>query len=253
MRRALRILMSMAMPASVVVLVVVPSGPALAVQTPQDRLVATTPVDWTPSAVDGSVQAIIQIGNTVIMGGDFTQVQAAGSTTVLEPTQHPRVQRDDGRAEHHLPAPDRRRWSRRSSPRPTATSVYVGGQFHTVNGKTTKSLTELSLSDGTHHQHLQDPSMNGKVKDLRLAGGQLWVAGSFTTIGGVIQTGLVTLNPTTGAVTPLLQQQRRRHLERRHDDRHQDRHHARRVAAGRHRQLHDRRRGVTCRRCSCWT
>jgi PKD repeat protein len=206
MRRAVRILLSIATTLGVAGLVLSPSGPALAVQKTQDRLVSPVPASWTPSAVDGSVQSIIQVGNTVIMGGDFTQVEAAGSTDVLSrpdilafdattgalsTTFLPQL---DGEVEALIPSAD-------------GSSVYVGGQFHTVNGKATKSLTELSLSDGTTVKTFKTPSMNGKVHDLRLAGGNLWVAGSFTTIGGVAQTALATVNPTTGAVTPYMQQQ----------------------------------------------
>ncbi len=206
MRKAVRILASIAMPLGVTGLVMLPSGPASAVQTPQDRLVSPTPASWTPSAVDGSVQSIVQVGNTIVMGGDFTQVEAAGSTTVvsrpdilafnattgaLSTTFLPQL---DGEVEALLPSADGR-------------SVYVGGDFHTVNGKTAKSLTELSLADGSTVGTFKSPSMNGKVHDLRLAGGNLWVAGSFTTIGGVAQTGLATVDPATGKVTTYMRQQ----------------------------------------------
>ena len=206
MGKIVRIVVSIAMALGVAALVLAPSAPAMAVQTPQDRLVSPLPVSWTPSAVDGSVQSIVQVGNTVLMGGDFTQVEAAGSTTVLSrpdilafdattgalsTTFQPQL---DGEVEVIVPSADGK-------------SVYVGGQFHTVNGKTTKSLTRLSLSDGTTVSAFKTPSMNGKVKDLRLTGGR--------PVGGrllhhhrrVAQTGLATINPTTGAVTPYMQQQ----------------------------------------------
>jgi PKD repeat protein len=206
MRKIVRILVSMGMTLGVAGLVLTPSGAALAVQTPQDRLVSPLPASWTPSAVDGSVQSIVQIGNTMVMGGDFTQVEEAGSTTVLSrpnilafnattgalsTTFLPQI---DGMVEVLLPSADGK-------------SVYVGGDFHTVNGKSTKSLTELSLSDGSTVTAFKTPSNNGKVKDLRLAGGNLWVAGSFTIMGGVAQTGLTTLNPITGAPTPYMRLQ----------------------------------------------
>jgi PKD repeat protein len=199
MTKFVRILLSIATALGVAGLILLPSSPASAVQTPQDHLVSPIPASFTPSAVDGSVQSIIQMGNTIIMGGDFTQVEAAGSTTVLSrpdilafdattgelsTTFMPAL---DGEVEALLPSAD-------------GNSVFVGGDFHTVNGKATKSLTELSLSDGTTVAAFKTPSTNGKVKDLRLAGGNLWVAGSFTKIGGVTQTGLATLNPATGAV-----------------------------------------------------
>jgi PKD repeat protein len=192
------------MPLGVAGLVMAPSGPAQAVQTPQDRLVSPTPVSWTPSAIDGSVQAIVQVGNTMVVGGDFTQVRAAGSTTTLSrpyilafnattgalsTTFLPEL---DGEVAALLPSADGR-------------SVYVGGNFRTVNGRTAKSLTELSLADGSTVGSFRTPAMNGKVRDLRLSGGNLWVAGTFSRIGGTDQTGLATVNPTTGAVTPYLQ------------------------------------------------
>jgi PKD repeat protein len=206
MRKALRALVSIAMSLGVAGLVISTSGPALAVQTPQDRLVSPVPVSWTPNAVDGSVQSIVQIGNTIVMGGDFTQVEAAGSDTVLNrpyilafnattgalsTTFLPQL---DGTVEALLPSADGK-------------SVYVGGAFHTVNGNAAKSLTELSLADGSTVSTFKTPSMNGQVKDLRLSGGRLWAAGSFTVIGGETQTGLATINPNTGAVTPYMQQQ----------------------------------------------
>jgi PKD repeat protein len=183
-----------------------PSGPALAVQTAQDRLVSPIPASWTPSAVDGSVQAIVQIGNTMVIGGNFTQVEAAGSSTIvsrpnilafnattgdLSTTFLPQI---DGEVDALLPSADGK-------------SVYVGGQFHNVNGKKAKSLTELSLSDGSTVSAFKTPSMNGKVKDLRLVGGRLWVAGSFTIIGGETQTGLATVDASSGAVDPYMQLQ----------------------------------------------
>ena len=88
MTKFVRILLVIATALGVAGLVLAPSGPALAVQTPQDRLVSPIPVSWTPSAVDGSVQSIVQIGNTIVMGGDFTQVEAAGSTT---PVSRPNI------------------------------------------------------------------------------------------------------------------------------------------------------------------
>jgi PKD repeat protein len=204
MKKLVRSMVTLATALATAGLVISTSAPASAVQTQQDKLVSAIPANWTPSAVDGSVQSIMQVGNTIIMGGDFTQVEPAGSTTplsrpyilafdattgALSTTFQPQL---DGMVEAIIPSADGK-------------AVYVGGQFHTVNGVATKSLTELSLSDGTAISTFKTPSTNGKVKDLRLAGGNLWVAGSFTKIGGVTQTGLVTLNPTTGKVNTFSQ------------------------------------------------
>ena len=52
-------------------------GTSYAVQTPQTRLVSDNPANFTPHVLDGEVNAIIQVGNTMVVGGNFTQVQAA--------------------------------------------------------------------------------------------------------------------------------------------------------------------------------
>ena len=44
------------------------------------------------------------------------------------------------------------------------------------------------------------PPMNGVVNDIALAGGRLFIGGTFTTLGPNSRPGLGTLNPTTGAV-----------------------------------------------------
>src|SRR5690242_21516659 len=57
LRKIVRGLMSLALVLGTAGLVMSASAPALAVQTTQDRLVSTIPANWTPSAVDGSVQS----------------------------------------------------------------------------------------------------------------------------------------------------------------------------------------------------
>ena len=50
-----------------------------------------------------------------------------------------------------------------------------------------------------------DPgSITGPVRDLRLANGRLWVAGSFTHVDGNEQLALATVNPQTGTFDPYM-------------------------------------------------
>ena len=49
-----------------------------AADTPEGALVSVKPVNGTPHALNGAVNSIAQVGNTIILGGTFTQ---AGTTT----------------------------------------------------------------------------------------------------------------------------------------------------------------------------
>ncbi len=82
---------------------------------------------------------------------------------------------------------------------PDGQSVYAGGFFNNVNGQASKSLARLTIANGQRVAGFTPPSMDGRVKDLRMSGGRLWTAGTFQTVAGSAGAGLVTLNPTTGA------------------------------------------------------
>ncbi len=64
------------------VLAFIPS-PAGAVQTPDTVVVNPDPADWTPDILDGQVNAILQMGTKVVVGGTFTQVRRAGFSAIL--------------------------------------------------------------------------------------------------------------------------------------------------------------------------
>src|SRR5689334_1708396 len=53
--------------------------PAANADIQQDAVVSTNPVDWTPHVLDGTVRAIAVVGTKVVVGGNFEQVQEAGS------------------------------------------------------------------------------------------------------------------------------------------------------------------------------
>ena len=74
------------------------AGGAWAVQTAQTTIVSADPSNWTPNVLDGKVEAIAQVGNTMLIGGTFTQLQQntvgrAGG----QPGPHRRLRR------HHRP------------------------------------------------------------------------------------------------------------------------------------------------------
>jgi PKD repeat protein len=196
--RGRRDLLIAAVAAVLLGLVVAPASPAAAQPVAQNAVVNANPADYTPHVLDGSVKSIVQVGNTIILGGTFSQVQAASGGTVLSRNNVVAfdattgaisttfVPRTDGEVTTVLAAAD-------------GQSVYLAGFFNTVNGTASKSLARVSVSNGALVTTFRVPSMDGRVKDLRMAGGRLWVAGTFATVAGHPQAGLTTLNPNTGA------------------------------------------------------
>ncbi|MCX6465542.1 MAG: PKD domain-containing protein [Pseudonocardiales bacterium] len=168
---------------------------------PHDRIVSADPVDFTPQVQDGAIKTIVKVGNRILVGGSFTSVKEVGgnkpvltrnrlfafdaTTGAIDPTWVPDVDKDE--VSVLLPAPD-------------GQSVYVGGGFNAVNGTSAFKLTRLDLVTGAPISTFR-PRVDARVKDLRLAGGRLWVSGNFATVDGVPRAAVATLDPTTGALT----------------------------------------------------
>ncbi len=181
-----------------------PVGTASAVQSPQDRVVSDDPANWTPHVLNGSVRAFVQVGDRIVVGGAFSEVQEAGAgkpvlarqnifafdatTGAIDPSFAPTA---DGQVAALLAAPD-------------SASVYVGGHFSQINGVNSRRLARLQLSNGQPVPGFNVPAFNGIVKDLRMIGSQLVLAGSFSRVGGQDRTALASLDSATGAVTPFM-------------------------------------------------
>jgi PKD repeat protein len=173
-----------------------------AVQLPQSTIVSADPVDWTPHALNGEVHALIQIGNRVIVGGTFTTIRSATSSTqisrrsvfaynattgALDNTFLPTV---NGSVDTLLAAED-------------GQSVYLGGSFTSVKGVSQPRLARVNLTDGSLVTTFR-PSVNRQVYDIKLSGGRLYLGGLFTSVGGQARSVLAAVNPDTGAVDPFL-------------------------------------------------
>ena len=72
-------------------------------------LVREVPVAGTPHVLDGRVLSVVQVGNTIILGGTFTQTRNNSSDTVIATEPAGRLRRDHQGDQHHLqPEPERR-------------------------------------------------------------------------------------------------------------------------------------------------
>src|SRR5215831_1416800 len=102
-------------------------------------------------------------------------------------------------------------WTVIAGPAGTNT-VYVGGQFTTVNGVTHKGIVQLNVNPGVTSGPTADGSVvtgfkanvSNYVRRLALSpdGTALYLGGQFSTVNGVARTALARVNAATGAVDP---------------------------------------------------
>lgn len=181
--------------------------PATAAHQPgHDRVVSTVPSTATPNITDGYPNAIVKIGDKVIVGGTFTGDVVDRPTGVA----HSRPYLFAFDAQTGLVDPDFNpvisNEVRTLLPGPYPGTIYVGGRMSAVNGVSGyNKLVLLNVEDGSLVPGFRAPSMNGVVNTVKRVGDRLLVGGAFTTVGGVPHGGLVALDAYTGARLDYLQ------------------------------------------------
>lgn len=173
------------------------AGAASAAQIVQDRQVVDKPADYTPQILDGEVDSIAQVGDTMIVAGQFGQVQEVGSSVAVTRNNIVAFNRSTGRlSTTFLPIVDGP--VRAVVAAPDGRSVYLGGAFGSVNGVRTLKVAKLDVTTGQKVAGFTPPTVNAVVRDLKLEGNRLFLAGEFT----VPRTLLAELDPATGALRP---------------------------------------------------
>lgn len=200
MRRYLAVFAGFLMIAGICV--VAPTA-ATASEQALNTVVRSTPVNYTPNVLDGTVFSIAEIGDMIVLGGQFTQVQASTGGAVLSRNNIVGFNKNNGQISTSF-APQFNSTVRSVVAAADGTSVYVGGQFGTLNGASVTKVTKLSLSNGSRVTAFNPGNIDAVVHDMKLVGSKLYVAGEFSTIKGTPRSKLASLNPTTGALLPEL-------------------------------------------------
>lgn len=148
--------------------------------------------------VNGVGRAILKVGNTVYVGGSFSQARSPdGSQTVprrnlaafdaTTGTLIPSFRADTDNAVYDIQT--------------DGNSLFIAGVFTSAGGVSRARIAALDPSTGAVRPGFRADT-NGNVYTMSLANGKLYVAGAFTTIGGTARTRVAALSPTTGAVDP---------------------------------------------------
>ncbi|MGH3360412.1 MAG: malectin domain-containing carbohydrate-binding protein, partial [Nocardioidaceae bacterium] len=194
MRRAFVLLFS-----SLLVLVGLTVAPTSAVQdVTHDGVVKKNPDNWTPHVLEGEVNALVEVGQWIVAGGDFSQVQAATGGPVLTRNSIMAFNKSTGAiSTTFVPQLDGVVKALATGPNGT---VYVGGNFNNANGSNAFKITQLNISDGSKVTDFKPGLTNAIVQDIRFVAGRLFMGGSFTEVQGETRNRLAELDPTTGTL-----------------------------------------------------
>ena len=175
--------------------VVLPLGAADA-SVAHGAVVKSNPANFTPNVeADGAVSrpavhALKQLGDTMYAGGEFRTVTNSSRTTSYQRNNLMGFSATTGAMTPFAPVLDGTVWAIEA----TGSSVYVGGDFRTVNGVARRGLVKLDATTGQIDGTFKPVIKWGNVTEIRLVNGRLIVGGTF-------QDKLAALDPVTGADT----------------------------------------------------
>lgn len=147
---------------------------------------------WTPNP-NNSVYAMALDGNTLYVGGVFTQI--AGTT-------RNRLAAFDVTTGNLLPWNPDMPSGRIEKLTVAGGIVYVGGLFTTIGGQARKNLAAIDASTGV--VTAWNPTVDGtnsSVQDIDVSGSLVYVSGFFTVAGGQSRRSIAALDITTGNAT----------------------------------------------------
>lgn len=164
--------------------------------TTHSGVVSDNPANFTPNVQDDAqtpnavVQAVAQIGTTTYAAGRFRTTTDAKRRTTYPRNNIMAFDSTNGAMKPFAPKVGGVAWALA----PSGNSIFVGGDFGTVNGAARRALVKLNATTGALDPTFRAPITSGRVTELKLVGSRLFVGGSFAKR-------LMALDPTTGADT----------------------------------------------------
>ncbi len=139
-----------------------------------------------------SVESIAQVGNVMVAGGSFTQVNGQAQS-FLAAWGAP-----NGAVSNAVPPATTNGEVLAIEPRPDHTSFYAAGKFSAVSGV----ATHVALYSLTARRPVASFKVvtDGTINTMQLVGTHLLIGGYFAHVNGALRFGLASVNATTGAL-----------------------------------------------------
>lgn len=178
------------------------SAPGAAADTaPPTGTPATVSADALPTwQINGVVWDTVTVGNIVYATGNFSRARPPGKK-LGDPSQVTRrnllafdIRTGVVTSFRH----DLNGQGRRVAASPDGSTLYVGGDFTTVDGKTHQRLAAISLTTGRLKSGFK-PRVNGPVRAITTTTSKVFIGGDFTSVSGQARTRLAAIRATTGS------------------------------------------------------
>ena len=184
------------------------AGPALADTAPPDPTDPRTPVTVSADAlptvqIDGGVWQQLVGGDTVFAAGKFSTARPAGAAPGVDTVARANLLAYDletGALKTDFVA-DLNAQAKGLAASPDGRTLYVGGDFTTVNGEPRSRVAALDVTTGAVLEGFA-PTVNGPVKAVAAAAGTLYVGGSFSSVNGTAQARLAAVSALDGSLVP---------------------------------------------------
>ncbi|MFL6179801.1 MAG: PKD domain-containing protein [Actinomycetes bacterium] len=162
------------------------------------------PIDITPHVLNNQARSIAQVGDRVVIGGSFTQIQNANSSAILDQPYLFSFDPVTGKIDQNF-LPNVNGEVTTVLAHPDGNKVWVAGAFSKVNGDVHSRIVLLNINTGNAVSTFDPPNVSAEISSMKLANGQLYIGGDFASIGTTARQGLATLDPVTGALTDHMQ------------------------------------------------
>lgn len=164
---------------------------------------ATVSTDPLPTPqINGVVWSQAIVGNTVFVGGSFTNARPAGSAAGTNTVARSHLLSYNLTTGALNPfAPSLNGQVRAVAASPDGSRLYVGGEFSTVNGTTRSRIAAFDTATGSLNSSFR-PQANSRVSAVVASNSAVFFGGHFTSVSNVARPYVASARAADGAVLP---------------------------------------------------